>query len=104
MAESKGGYWNVWWTLTVLALVFTLAVSVLEYLGVFRDLGMVLSALGLLLGVFFGLTASTRSSVAMLRGEVRAVAADVQVLHPMVSTPERIEAILEARLPRSGGA
>jgi hypothetical protein len=40
--------WNIWWTLTLLSAAFTIIVVILEYLGVFRDLGIVLGAVGVI--------------------------------------------------------
>jgi hypothetical protein len=58
--------WNVWWTLTILSAAFTVVVIVLEYLGVFRDFGIVLGALGVIATIIFGVSASTRTSVRAL--------------------------------------
>jgi len=83
---SRPGFWNPWWTLTWFAAALTLAVAVLEYLGAFGDLGVVLSLVGAMLTMLFGLTASTRSSLTAFRADV------VPVL-------ERIERLLLERLP-----
>lgn len=64
----------------------TIGVAILEALGVFRDLGIVVSVGALALTVLFGLTASTRSSIAL---HERSLA-----LH------ERTLALLDERLPR----
>lgn len=87
MANVKNGYWNIWWTLAVLSALLGVAAVVLEYLGVLRDIGLVLAIVSLALTTLFGLTASTRSAVNGLRDQV------VPVL-------ERIERILIDRLPR----
>jgi hypothetical protein len=58
--------WNIWWTLTILSAAFTVVVIILEYLGVFRDFGIVLGALGVIATIIFGVSASTRSSVRAL--------------------------------------
>ncbi len=58
----------------------------LEHLGVFRDPRMVLSIVGLMLTMLFGLTASARSSVAGFRADV-------------IPALERIERLLTERLP-----
>lgn len=83
---SRQGFWNPWWTLTWIAAALTIAVAVLEYLGAFGDLGVVLSIVGLMLTMLFGLTASTRSSVAGFRADV-------------IPAFERIERLLTERLP-----
>lgn len=83
---SRQGFWNPWWTQTWIVAALTIAVAVLEYLGVFRDLGVVLSIVGLMLTMLFGLTASTRSSVAGFRADV-------------IPALERIERLLTERLP-----
>jgi hypothetical protein len=67
---ARTGFWNVWWTLTVISAALTLVIVALEALGVFRDLGVALSAASALLTLLFGLTASTRSSLSGFRGEV----------------------------------
>ena len=59
METGKVRLWSVWWTLTVVSAVFTAVVLVLEALGGFRDIGPVLSGLGLLLTIVSGLTVST---------------------------------------------
>jgi hypothetical protein len=83
---SRQGFWNPWWTLTWIAAALTIAVALLEYLGAFGDLGVVLSMVGLMLTMLFGLTASTRSSVAGFRADV-------------IPALERIEHLLRERLP-----
>jgi hypothetical protein len=89
MAEpvKRAGYWNIWWTLTVISAALTVAVVVLEVLGFFRDLGIILSAIGTAVTLLFGLTASTRSSVRELRGEI-------------VPRLDEIIRLLDERLPR----
>ena len=64
---ARRGFWNVWWTLAWITAALTIAVAVLEALGAFGDLGVVLGLVGLALTMLFGLTASTRSSVSALR-------------------------------------
>ena len=83
---SRQGFWNPWWTLTWIAAALTIAVAVLEYLGAFGDLGVVLTIAGLMLTMLFGLTASTWSSVAGFRADV-------------IPALERIERLLMERLP-----
>ena len=101
METGKVRFWNFWWTLTVISAVFTAVVLVLEALGVFRDIGLVLSGLGLLLTLISGLTASTRSSLTEFRREVapRLDRIDTR-LGDMTDRLERIVRLLEERLPR----
>jgi hypothetical protein len=96
MPREGSGYWNVWWTLMVLAMVFTFAIVILEYVGAFRDLGIILSVFGLLAGIFFGLTASTRSSVTTLSAELRGVGDEV---HAVGDAVREVRRVLEERLP-----
>ncbi len=91
---TKARFWNVWWTLTVISAALTLGVALLEALGVFRDLGLVLSILGLLVTMIFGLAASTRSSLGEFRGDV------LPRLDGMEARLDRIIALLDERLPR----
>jgi hypothetical protein len=131
-------YWNIWWTLTVLSGVIGLVSLVLEYLGVFGDLGLLLGAgsiiVTLLLGLpslYFGMAASTQSSIREVRADLRALRADLQVGQSrladgldrlvtgqdglvagqdrlvagqdrLVAGQDRVVAILDERLPRPG--
>jgi len=87
MQNGKNGYWNIWWTLAVLSAAIGVLAVILEYLGIIRDLGLVIGVVSMALSVLFGLTASTRSAVNSLRSE-------------LVPVLERIERILDERLPR----
>ena len=87
MTSGKSGYWNIWWTLAVLSALVGVMAVILEYLGIIRDVGLVIGVVSMALTVLFGLTASTRSAVGSLRNEI------VPVL-------ERIERLLNERLPR----
>lgn len=91
---TKARFWNVWWTLTVISAALTVGIALLEALGVLRDLGIVLSIVGLLVTMLFGLTASTRSSLSTFRGQV------VPRLEGMEARLDRIIALLDERLPR----
>lgn len=91
---ARQGFWNVWWTLAWITAALTIAVAVLEALGAFDDLGIVLSLVGLALTMLFGLTASTRSSVGALRSDM------IPVLALIGERLERIEDRLGSRLER----
>src|SRR6266545_4323065 len=97
MTRGSPGYWNIWWTLTVLAMVFTFVVVILESVGALRDFGIVLSVFGLLVGIVFGLTAWTRSSVTLLGTQIRGVADEMRTVTDEIRGVRRI---LEERLPR----
>jgi hypothetical protein len=92
----RSTYWNVWWTLTVITAAATLLVLILEALGVFRDLGLVLRLAGILLSIVFGMSASTRSALATVRDEMGAVRDEITALRVPL---DRILAILIERLP-----
>jgi hypothetical protein len=108
MDAEKPRFWNIWWTLMVLSASFTIVVLVLEALGVFRDLGLVLSGLGVILTIVFGFGASSRSFLVEFRGDV------VPRLDGLRSTLleldrkgdgtnqrlDRVIALLDERLPR----
>ena len=70
MDTNRPRLWNIWWTLMVISASFTVIVLALEALEVFRDLGLVLSGLGILLTIVFGFGAASRSFLAELRGDV----------------------------------
>jgi len=94
MPVRRPDYWNVWWTLTVISAALTIVALVLEMLGVFHDVGLVLSALGLLLTLVFGFTASARSSWTKLGGMSERLDGTNERL-------DRVIALLDERLPRS---
>lgn len=98
--STEPRFWNIWWTLTVLAAAFAVLVAILEYLGLVRELGIVLSLVSIVVTTLFGLIASTRTSVTRLGHALGEVQADVRTLHPLVETLARIERLLEARLPK----
>jgi len=99
--ETRPRFWNIWWTLMVLSASFTVIVLLLELLGVFADVGLVLSALGVLFTIVFGFGASSQSFLIEFRGDV------VPRLDGLRSTVldanarlDRVIALLDERLPR----
>ncbi len=94
MKTGEVRFWNIWWTLTIISAAFTAVVLVLEAFGVFRDVGLVLSGLGLLITLVFGLSASPRSSLNEFRGEVG------PRLDQIAETLSEINRTLNDRLPR----
>jgi hypothetical protein len=101
--------WNHWWTLTILSAVLTAIVMFLEYLGVFRDIGLFLSGLGVLATIIFGAAAATQTSVFSLaesleRVELRLDKLDkldkLDRMETQLTALDRIEALLRERLPR----
>ena len=130
VTKMKVKYWNVWWTLTLITGAATIIVAILEALGIFHDVGIALSVAGIVLSIIFGVTASTRSAVTSLGGqlidvregvsavreelgavregvsavggEVSAVRGEVVALRDSVApTLERILGVLTERLPQS---
>lgn len=105
---TRARFWNVWWTLTVISAALTVGVALLEALGVFRDLGIVLSIVGLLVTMIFGLAASTRSSLGEFRAEVvprlEGVEARLEAMRTHLDGTgtrlDRIIELLDERLPR----
>jgi hypothetical protein len=81
----KVRYWNGWWTLTVITAAATIVVAILEGLGVFRDLGIVLGVIGIVLSIVFGATASTRSAVSAVTSGVTALRSELGVVTSGVS-------------------
>ena len=78
----------------MISAALTVGIALLEALGVLRDLGVVLSIVGLLVTMLFGLTASTRSSLSTFRCQV------VPRFEGMEARLDRIIALLDERLPR----
>lgn len=114
MDGKTPGYWNIWWTLSTIFVGLGVLAALLEILGVFGDAGLALSLLGIGLGLYFGLTALTRSSVRDIRealtdlqAEVRdgfgATRAELRAgFAPQQVTLERIASVLDERLPGPG--
>lgn len=75
--EPEPSGWNIWLTLMVIAAIFSVLIAVLEYLGVFRDLGLVLSLGSIALALTFGLTGSSQRTVELLRFSLRGVRRDL---------------------------
>jgi hypothetical protein len=75
--EPEPRAWNIWLTLMVIAVAFSIAVAVLEYLGVFGDLGVILSVVGLALAVAFGMSGSSQRTVELIRFDLRGVRRDL---------------------------
>jgi hypothetical protein len=123
-APVKIRFWNIWWTLMTISVAGTIVVAILEALGVFDDVGIALSVVGILLSISFGVMASTRTAVNGLGGhmlvlhdEIRVVRDEIAALgdgigavreevgtvrdsiETLHSPLERIVAILEERLP-----
>lgn len=73
--EPRG--WNIWLTLMVVAIAFSIAVAVLEYLGVFRDLGIILSLASLALAVGFAINGSSQRTAESIRFDVRSLRRDL---------------------------
>ncbi len=99
--KRRPRYWNVWWTLSVVFMAFSILVAVLEWLGVLGDLGVVLAVIGVGLSMMSGLTGASRSSVdqigeAIVTLEVSGSRVDIRTLGTGL---ERIERVLLDRLP-----
>src|SRR2546425_4227469 len=75
--EPEPKSWNIWLTLMVISIAFTIAVAVLEYVGVFRDLGVILSAVGLALALGFGISGSSQRTVELVRFDLRGIRRDL---------------------------
>lgn len=109
MRGRRPDFWNVWWTLTMISAAFTILVLILEMLGVFHDVGLVLSALGLLLTLVVGFMASTRSSLMELKSDVlprfdhteQRLDGMSERLNGTNERLDRVIALLNERLPRS---
>jgi len=97
--ERPPSLFNVWWVLAVLSALGTIVAATLEYLGILHDLGDYATVVGLLLTVFFGATASTRSAVREIRYSLRGITDEITTMRVVL---ERMLAILDARLPREG--
>src|SRR5207249_11764885 len=75
--EPEPKSWNIWLTLMVISIAFTIAVAVVEYGGVFRDLGVILSAVGLALALGFGISGSSQRTVELVRFDLRGIRRDL---------------------------
>jgi hypothetical protein len=79
-APVKIRIWNIWWTLMWISIAATIVVAILEALGVFDDVGIALSIVGLLLSIGFGVMASTRSAVSGLGGHILVLHDEIRVV------------------------
>src|SRR2546427_8280215 len=75
--EPEPKSWNIWLTLMVISIAFSIAVAVLEYVGVFHDLGVILSAVGLALALGFGISGSSQRTVELVRFDLRGIRRDL---------------------------
>ncbi|OLD97116.1 MAG: hypothetical protein AUG80_12435 [Candidatus Rokubacteria bacterium 13_1_20CM_4_68_9] len=104
--EPEPKSWNIWLTLMVISIAFTIAVAVLEYVGMFRDLGVILSAVGLALALGFGISGSSQRTVELVRFDLRGIRRDLtrgfaEMSREMNRGLGEIAALLRERLPRS---
>jgi hypothetical protein len=114
-AERRPGFWNIWTVLSLLAALFTIGVAIAEYLGVFRDLGLVFGAIGVVATIWLGIPAASQRTVDALRFDFRSVRRDLdrgfdQVTQSQAETNrqlsgidrrlEEITSLLRERLPR----
>ncbi len=96
-------YWNVWWLLTILAAAVGVTGLILEGLGVFRDVGLILTGISLFATLLFGLMAATRNAVSTLHTELSQVqasfSAEVSASRTdLMASLGRIEDLLRQRL------
>lgn len=75
--EREPRAWNIWLTLMVIAIAFSIAIAVLEYLGMFGDLGIILSLASLALAVGFGINGSSQRTVQSIRFDIRSLRRDL---------------------------
>ena len=66
-------FWNIWWTLTVISAVLTIIAGLLEALGVWHDVGLGVSVIGLVATIVGAATAATRTSIIVIGRELSAV-------------------------------
>ncbi len=102
--EPEPKSWNIWLTLMVISIAFTIAVAVLEYVGVFRDLGVILSAVGLALALGFGISGSSQRTVELVRFDLRGIRRDLargfaEMSREMNRGLGEIATLLRERLP-----
>ena len=106
--EPEPKSWNIWLTLIVISIAFTIAVAVLEYVGVFRDLGVILSVVGVALGLGFGINGSSQRTVELVRFDLRGIRRDLsrgfaemgRGMAEMNRGLGEVVALLRERLPR----
>src|SRR6266849_3367742 len=98
--KRRPRYWNVWWTLSVVFMAFSILVAVLEWLGVLGDLGVVLAVIGVGLSMMSGLTGASRSSVDQIGEAIVTLVAEVSGSRQDIRTlGDRLERVLLDRLP-----
>jgi hypothetical protein len=75
--ERPPAFWNVRWVLSLLGLLLAIGAAIGEYLGWFRDVGLVLGLAGIAITVWLGLTAVPQSTADLMRFDLRGVRRDL---------------------------
>jgi hypothetical protein len=100
---SKAKYWNIWWTVSVIFMSLGILAGILEILGVFGDVGLVLTILGIGIGLYSAVTAATGSSLAFVREDIANFGEKLDTIGVVLGRMERglarIERVLVERLP-----
>jgi hypothetical protein len=63
MSQEQPKFWNIWWTLTVISAALTILAGLLEILGIWHDVGLGISVIGLTGTIFFGVTSATTTAI-----------------------------------------
>jgi hypothetical protein len=92
----KAKYWNIWWTVSVIFMSLGILAGILEILGVFGDVGLVLTILGIGIGLYPAVTAATGSWLAFVREDIANFGEKLDTIGVVL---ERIERVLTERLP-----
>jgi hypothetical protein len=103
----KAKYWNIWWTVSVIFMSLGVLAGILEILGVFGDVGLVLTVVGIGMGLYSAVTAATGSSLAFVREDIANLGDKLDTIGVVLERMERslgdglarIERVLIERLP-----
>ena len=86
-----GVFWsNTYWRISTIFLVLGLVVLLLEVLGVFHELGLVLAVVGMWISMYVGLAGAEERSVELLQSMVRGLDARLEPIDGRLDAQTRV--------------
>ena len=84
------GWSNTYWRISTVFLLLGLVVLVLEVLGVFRELGLVLTMVGMWMSMYLGLAGAEERSVELLQSMVHGLDAHQESIDTRLESQTRV--------------
>ena len=86
-----GVFWsNTYWRISTIFLLLGLVVLLLEVLGVFHELGLVLAVVGMWISMYFGLAGAEERSVELLQSMVRGIDSRLESIDARLDAQTRV--------------